>query len=59
LTSLLLTRFKQQIESFELQPSTGGCFELMVDGALVYSKLATGIFPDEEQLVADLATRRG
>ncbi|HAD03718.1 MAG TPA: hypothetical protein DEB35_11550 [Desulfuromonas sp.] len=31
--------------------SSGGVFEVKVDGTLVYSKRATGVFPDEEQLV--------
>lgn len=28
-------------------PGTGGCFEIQVDGNLIYSKLQTGEFPDE------------
>ena len=36
----------------ELQPSSGGCFELTLDGDLVYSKLATEEFPDEADMVA-------
>jgi selenoprotein W-related protein len=51
----LLHAFKQQIASLELVPSGGGCFELSLDGELVYSKLKTGEFPDErsmEELVA-------
>jgi selenoprotein W-related protein len=35
----------------ELIPSTGGAFEVVVDGVLVYSKKETGEFPDEQQLV--------
>lgn len=36
----------------ELQPSSGGCFELTIDGDLVYSKLDTEEFPDETDMVA-------
>jgi len=36
----------------ELQPSSGGCFELTIDGDLVYSKLATEEFPEEADMVA-------
>ena len=43
----LLREFKQQISGLELQPSTGGCFEISVDGRRVYSKLETGQFPNE------------
>ena len=34
--------------------SGGGVFEVVVDGRLIYSKKATGEFPDEEQLLAGL-----
>ena len=36
----------------ELQPSSGGCFELTIDGDLAYSKLATEEFPDEADMVS-------
>jgi selT/selW/selH-like putative selenoprotein len=32
-------------------PSTKGCFELTVGGTLLYSKLRTGKFPDENRLI--------
>jgi len=38
----------------ELIGSTGGVFEVMVDGKLVYSKKVTGEFPDEQQLLNQL-----
>ena len=38
----------------ELIGSTGGVFEVIVDGQLVYSKKATGEFPDEQQLLSQL-----
>ena len=53
----LLERFKQGISSFELVPSKGGCFELTVDGRLVYSKLQTGDFPDEAAIEKELAAK--
>lgn len=40
-----------KIKDFKLIPSKGGCFELVVDGRLVYSKLKTGQFPDPEDMV--------
>jgi selenoprotein W-related protein len=58
LTAKLLERLKQQIEGLELQPSSGGCFEVTVGGELVYSKLKTGEFPDEDKLVSQIAKRR-
>jgi selenoprotein W-related protein len=52
LTSKVLSAYKQQIQEVKLIPSSGGCFELAVNGDLVYSKLKTGQFP-EEQWVLD------
>ena len=47
----ILQTYKQKLDGFELQPSSGGCFELSIDGTLVYSKLNEGRFPDEETMV--------
>jgi len=41
----------------ELEPSTGGCFELRADDDLIYSKLATGQFPEERKIVDEIARR--
>ncbi len=35
-------------------PSSGGVFEVVADGKLIYSKKATGQFPDEDALVTSL-----
>jgi selenoprotein W-related protein len=37
-------------------PSKGGCFELTVGGQKLYSKLKTGTFPDEDDLVERVGT---
>ena len=50
----LLTTYKQKIAGLELEPSSGGCFELTLDGKLVYSKLKTGEFPDEEAMIEEV-----
>ena len=57
MTDKILTRYKQKIAALELEPSSGGCFELTIDGDLVYSKLATGSFPDEEKMVKEVGKR--
>jgi selenoprotein W-related protein len=49
-----LSEYKQKLSSLELEPASGGCFELSADGQLVYSKLQTGGFPDENAVVADI-----
>jgi selenoprotein W-related protein len=51
LASKILTEYKQRLQGLELEPSTGGCFELSVNGELIYSKLESGDFPDEQAMV--------
>ena len=53
----VLTQYKQKLQGLELEPSGGGCFELSIDGELVYSKLETGQFPDEDEMVAEIGKR--
>ena len=57
LTNKLLSYYKQKIRSLKLVPSGGGCFELTVDGNLVYSKLKTGKFPDEQWAIDAVASQ--
>ena len=57
LSNRLLTELKRHISSLELVPGTGGAFEVTVDDDLVYSKLATGEFPDEDEMLAALRSR--
>ena len=47
----MLARYKRDISRFVMIPSTGGCFELTVGGKKLYSKLKSGEFPDEDELV--------
>ena len=42
----LVRQFKQNIDELTLMPSDGGRFEVKVNDELIYSKLATGQFPD-------------
>ncbi len=57
MTSKLLNTYKQQIADFKLIPAKGGCFELTADGDLLYSKLKTGDFPDETEMVRSLGKK--
>ena len=41
----------------KLIPSGGGCYELTADGELLYSKLETGRFPDEQAVVDMVGSR--
>lgn len=57
MTTALLTQFKQKIQQLTLIPAGGGCFEVNLDGDLIYSKLATGVFPDESTIADAVALR--
>jgi selenoprotein W-related protein len=57
LASRVLTNFKQKVSGLTLVPAGGGCFELTANGELLYSKLKTGQFPDEQTIV-DLLDKR-
>ena len=48
-----------RIKELRLVPDKGGCFEVVVGGELLYSKLATGAFPEEDKLVDEVGTRLG
>ena len=57
MTEKLLSTYKQKIQNLQLIPSSGGCFELSLNGELVYSKLKTGVFPDEREMVKLVGSR--
>lgn len=46
-----MTNLKRKMTSLELVPSDKGRFEVSIDGKLVYSKVATGEFPDDLDIV--------
>lgn len=54
---MLLSSFKQKIKEFTLVPAGGGCFEVTVNGELVYSKLQAGKFPDEQTVLESVRDR--
>ena len=41
----------------KLIPAGGGAFELSVNGELLYSKLKTGQFPDEQAMLEAVGKR--
>jgi selenoprotein W-related protein len=57
LADKLLNQFKRRINALTLEPSTGGCFELTVGKELIYSKLQTGRFPDEDAMLVEVGKR--
>ncbi len=53
----ILTKYKLSVKSLELEPATGGIFELILNDELVYSKNETGSFPDEDAMVEEVGKR--
>ena len=51
--------YKNAFRRISLVPSGGGVFEVRVDGRDVYSKKATGEFPDQDVLVAEIGRLAG
>lgn len=47
----LFTHFRSEISEMKLVPSSGGAFEVTVNGNKLYSKLDTGIFPKSEEII--------
>ncbi|ACM06944.1 MAG: Rdx family protein [Thermomicrobium sp.] len=54
---LLLDKYELQIGEIALVPSSGGRFEVTVDGELVFSKLAQKRFPEDEELIELVGAR--
>ena len=52
-----MNALKQQVQSWTLVPSRGGCFEVTVDGKLIHSKLETDAFPREADILELLTAR--
>lgn len=51
----LLERMSDEIDELVLVPAAGGAFEVRRDGDLVFDMLASGGFPDVEELVRKLS----
>jgi len=57
LADQLVRTFKQKIAELTLLPSDGGRFEVKVNDELIYSKLATGQFPDNATIEGEVRSR--
>jgi selenoprotein W-related protein len=38
-------------------PSSGGAFEVIVNGEKIYSKLDTGVFPDADEIIGEIENK--
>jgi selenoprotein W-related protein len=57
LAQQLLHEYKNRIAALEIIPSGGGVFEVTLDGEPIFSKRATGRFPEFHELKAHLDQR--
>ena len=46
-----MLKLKHSVGALKLIPSSGGVFEVIVNGQKIHSKVATGEFPDADMLV--------
>lgn len=46
----MLTTFEQELGRVSLVPATGGMFEIRLDGAVLFSRKATGRFPESKEI---------
>ena len=51
MTAELLPHFKTDVEELVLVPAGGGRFEVFADDQLIYSKLETGRFPENREII--------
>lgn len=47
---MLLEKLKNQIKVVEIIPSSGGVFEVTLDGKIIFSKKSVGRFPTDEEI---------
>jgi|TARA_Y100000814_G_C12241605_1_gene371777 selenoprotein W-related protein len=52
-----LKTFKQDVEAFTLIPSSGGRFEVTLDGELIYSKIQEKRFPEYGEIEPHLKNK--
>ncbi|MBI3923238.1 MAG: SelT/SelW/SelH family protein [Armatimonadetes bacterium] len=57
MTEILLSTYKQKIASLKLVPSGGGCFEVTLNGELVFSKLKLDRFPEPAEIKKEIDKR--
>ena len=50
MAALLKEKYADNLEDVNLIPSSGGAFEVSLDGDLIYSKFKTGRFPEEKEV---------
>jgi selenoprotein W-related protein len=57
MADMFISTFGNQIARLTLRPSSGGRFEVTIDGELIYSKKATGKHTTNEAMLEELRRR--
>jgi selenoprotein W-related protein len=57
LSEAIMDAFGDRFSALKLIPGDGGCFEVTLNGELLYSKLQTGDFPENKQILDELKRR--
>jgi selenoprotein W-related protein len=57
LSEAIMDTFGERFGALKLIPSDGGRFEVTLDGELIYSKLKTGDFPQNKEILGEIRAR--
>jgi selenoprotein W-related protein len=57
LAEAIMDAFGERFSALKLIPGEDGCFEVTLNGDLIYSKLETGDFPENKQVLEQLKHR--
>ncbi|PLS16823.1 hypothetical protein CVD28_17305 [Bacillus sp. M6-12] len=50
----MFSHFRGSITKLEMIPSSGGVFEVIINGEKIYSKQETGVFPKNPDIIAKM-----
>ncbi len=54
MTEKVAKQYKEGLGRLALKPSSGGVFEVRINGQDIYSKAQTGEFPDDDAIIAEV-----
>jgi selenoprotein W-related protein len=57
LSQAIMDTFEEKFSALKLIPGENGCFEVTLNDELIYSKLETGDFPANKQILDELKRR--
>jgi selenoprotein W-related protein len=57
LAEAIMDTFGERFGALKLIPADGGRFEITLDGELIYSKLKTGDFPENQEILGQIKAK--